>query len=69
MSEIKLQPSSQEAEDAILGAIIHTPSILAKVEEYISSDILYYNRSKRLFSIIKEMVKNDQKIDKVIPIC
>ena len=65
MSEIKLQPSSQEAEDAILGAIIHTPSILAKVEEYISSDILYYNRSKRLFSIIKEMVKNDQKIDTI----
>ena len=50
MSDIKLQPSSQEAEDAILGAIIDTPSILGKMEEYVSSEILYYEISKRLFS-------------------
>ena len=65
MPDIKLQPSSQEAEDAILGAIIDTPSILGKMEEYVSSEILYYDKSKRLFSILKEMSKNGDKIDQI----
>ena len=65
MSDVKLQPSSQEAEDAILGAIIDTPSILGKMEEYVSSEILYYDKSKRLFSILKEMSKNGDKIDQI----
>ena len=39
MVEKNIPPSSQEAEDAILGAIIESPSLLDEVTAYLSSDI------------------------------
>ena len=65
MTDVNIPPSSQEAEDAILGAIIDTPNILDEVSAYLSNDILYYERSKRLYSILLEMHKNGESIDMI----
>ena len=65
MKEVNIPPSSQEAEDAILGAIIDTPSILDEVSAYLSSNILYYERSKVLYSILVDMHKNGESIDMI----
>ena len=65
MKEVNIPPSSQEAEDAILGAIINTPSILDEVSAYLSSNILYYERSKVLYSILIDMHKNGESIDMI----
>ena len=63
MTDVNISPSSQEAEDAILGAIIDSPSLLDEVSPYLSDEIFYYNRSRRLYSIILEMSKNGEPID------
>ena len=65
MVEKNIPPSSQEAEDAILGAIIESPSLLDEVTAYLSSDIFYYERSKRLYFILTEMHKNGEPIDTI----
>tara|TARA_Y100000593_G_C4307604_1_gene336594 strand:+ start:1447 stop:2781 length:1335 start_codon:yes stop_codon:yes gene_type:complete len=65
MKDIKIPPSSQEAEDAILGAIIQSPSILDEVSAYLSKDIFYFERSKRLYTILLNMFKNDEDIDSI----
>ena len=65
MTEINMPPSSQEAEDAILGAIIESPSLLDETTAYLSSDIFYYERSKRLYFILTEMHKNGDPIDTI----
>ena len=65
MVETNIPPSSQEAEDAILGSIIETPSLLDEVTAYLSSDIFYYERSKRLYFILTEMHKNGESIDTI----
>ena len=54
MTDLNIPPSSQEAEDAILGAIIDSPSLLDEVTAYLSEDIFYYNRSRKaIFHNIK----------------
>ena len=63
MTDVNVPPSSQEAEDAILGAIIDSPSLLDEVTAYLSEDIFYYNKSRRLYSIILNMYKNGDSID------
>ena len=63
MKEVNIPPASQEAEDAILGAIIESPSILDDVSSYLSDSIFYYERSRRLYSIILDMNKNGESID------
>ena len=63
--DVNIPPSSQEAEDAILGAIIESPSLLDEVTAYLSSDIFYYERSKRLYFILAEMHKNGEPIDSI----
>ena len=63
MSEINIPPHSEEAENAILGAIINTPSILDDVSMYLSSDIFYFEKSKRLYLILCDMSQNGEDID------
>ena len=63
MTDLNLPPSSQEAEDAILGAIIDCPSILDEVSVYLSDSIFYYDRSRRLYNIVLNMYKNGEHID------
>ena len=46
MQEINIPPFSEEAENAILGAIIDTPSLLDEVSVYLSPDIFYLERNK-----------------------
>ena len=41
MSELNIMRSSQEAEDAILGAVIESPGILDDVSAYLSNSIFY----------------------------
>ena len=63
MQEINLPPFSEEAENAILGAIIDTPSLLDEVSAYLSPDIFYLEKNKRLYLILCEMSKNGESID------
>jgi len=65
MTDVNIPPSSQEAEDAVLGAIIDSPSLLDEVTTYLSEDIFYYTRSRRLYSILLNMSKNDDTIDTI----
>ena len=65
MTDVNIPPSSQEAEDAILGAIIDSPSILDDVTAYLSDDIFYHQRSRRLYSILLDMHKNGEAIDTI----
>ena len=52
MPEVTMPPSSQEAEDAILGAIIEKPSLMNDVSMYLSPDRFYFEKNKRLYSIL-----------------
>ena len=63
MQEINIPPFSEEAENAILGAIIDKPSLLDEVSAYLSPDIFYLERNKRLYLLICEMMKNGEQID------
>tara|TARA_Y100000310_G_scaffold74961_1_gene71198 strand:+ start:276 stop:1613 length:1338 start_codon:yes stop_codon:yes gene_type:complete len=63
MQEINLPPFSEEAENAILGSIIGTPSLLDDVSAYLSPDIFYLERNKRLYILLCEMSKNGEDID------
>ena len=63
MQEVNIPPFSEEAENAILGAIIDTPSLLDEVSAYLSPDIFYLERNKRLYLLICEMSKNGEEID------
>lgn len=65
MKNLNAMPASQEAEDAILGAIIDTPGILDEVSAYLSEKIFYYERSKILYNILIDMHKNGEAIDMV----
>ena len=65
MTETKMPPSSMEAEEAILGAIISNPIIIDQVSAYLSDDIFYYDRNKRLYSIILKMLKDGEEIDSI----
>ena len=65
MTDLNIPPSSQEAEDAILGAIIDSPSLLDEVTAYLSEDIFYYTRSRRLYSILLNMSKSNDTIDTI----
>ena len=65
MADVNMPPSSQEAEDAILGAIIESPSLLDEVSHYLSGNIFYFEKSRRLYSIILEMSKNGEDIDSI----
>ena len=65
MADVNIPPSSQEAEDAILGAIIESPSLLDEVSHYLSGNIFYFEKSRRLYSIILEMSKNGEDIDSI----
>ena len=56
MTQGNIPPASQEAEDAILGAIIESPTILDDVSAYLANDIFYYERSRRLYLIILDML-------------
>ena len=63
MSEINMLPFSEEAENAILGAIIDKPSILDEVSGYLSSEIFYLQKNRRLYKILLDMLKNGESID------
>tara|TARA_Y100000310_G_scaffold277397_1_gene295111 strand:- start:992 stop:2326 length:1335 start_codon:yes stop_codon:yes gene_type:complete len=65
MSEKNMPPCSQEAEDAILGAIIDTPSLIDEVSMYLSPEIFYFERSKRLYVILCDMSQNGEEIDTI----
>ena len=65
MTQTITMPSSQEAEDGVLGAIIEHPNIIDEVSAYLSNNIFYYERSRRLYSIIMEMYKNGEELDHV----
>ena len=62
MQEVNIPPFSEEAENAILGAIIDTPSIFDEVSAYLSPDIFYLERNKRLYLLICDMSKNGEQI-------
>ena len=63
MLDVNMPPFSEEAENAILGAIISEPSLLDDVSGYLSADIFYLERNKRLYLILCEMSKNGEDID------
>ena len=65
MQEVNIPPFSEEAENAILGAIIDTPSILDEVSAYLSPEIFYLEKSKRLYLLLCKMSKNGEAIDLV----
>tara|TARA_Y100000593_G_scaffold42888_2_gene82110 strand:- start:4172 stop:5506 length:1335 start_codon:yes stop_codon:yes gene_type:complete len=65
MSQVNIPPFSEEAENAILGAIIDKPSLLDNVSSYLSPDIFYIERNRRLYIIICDMMKNGEPIDLV----
>ena len=61
MQEINTPPFSEEAENAILGAIIDEPSLLDEVSAYLSPDIFYVKKNKRLYMLICEMMKMESR--------
>ena len=63
MAKVKLPPFSEEAENAILGAIISQPSLIEEVSGYLSEEIFYLERNKRLYSILCSMSQNGEEID------
>ena len=67
MSEIKLPPSSEEAEKSMLGCLlIGGESIYEKVSGWIRDDDAFYHRdNKRCWKSIKELVKEREPIDNV----
>ena len=65
MQKAIIPPHSEEAENAILGAIIDNPSLLDEVSIYLSSDIFYFERSKRLYTLLCSMSQEGEDIDAI----
>ncbi len=65
MSKVNIPPHSEEAENAILGAIIDAPSIIDEVSMYLSEDVFFLKKSRRLYLLLCEMSKNGEHIDVV----
>ena len=58
-------PSSAEAEDVLLGAIMYDSSIYNSVIGYINEDVLYKQESKILWNKIDNMMKAGYDVDMV----
>ena len=63
--ERKNMPSSSEAEDILLGAIMQDSSIYDSVIGYINEDVLYKQESKILWNKIDNMMKAGYEVDMV----
>ena len=59
-------PSSAEAEDVLLGAIMYDSSIYNSVIGYINEDVLYKQESKILWNKIDNMMKAGYDVDMVM---
>ena len=61
---IEVQPHSEELESAVLGSIILDSKQFHQAQPYISdSKVWYSEKHKRVWNIIKNMVKNREEID------
>ena len=58
-------PSSSEAEDILLGALMQDSSIYDSVVGYINEDVLYKQESKIIWNKIDSMLKSGNKVDMV----
>ena len=63
--ERKNMPSSSEAEDILLGAIMQDSSIYDSVIGYINEDVLYKQESKILWNKIDNMMKAGYEVDMI----
>ena len=61
---IRVNPSNEHLEQALLGCLISDQQQFWKVEPYITTpNIFYQNKNKRLYSVIKQMSHNGEIID------
>jgi len=61
---MKQMPQDIKAEQSLLGAILNDPSLY--LEAIVTEDDFYSERSKQLFSTIKELKDNDKPVDMVL---
>ena len=61
--EIKTLPQIVEAEMAVLGSILIDNTVYNKVSPYLSKDYFYDGRNQRLWSVIGDMIKNNEPTD------
>ena len=60
---VKQLPSMDEAEKALMGAIINDISLLHKVEKYINEDTLYLRENVVLYKKIVKMIAEGEHVD------
>jgi replicative DNA helicase len=63
--DVRVSPHCEDTEKAVLGNLIGRPSIYNEVSPFLHRDYFYNNINKRLFGVIKEMVKDNEPIDLV----
>ena len=60
----KTLPSDSKMENIVLGTLIHYPDKIDKVMGYFTdSEVLFQNKSKRLWKVLLNMRKKNQHID------
>ncbi|SDX28768.1 primary replicative DNA helicase [Marininema mesophilum] len=68
MSELfadRMPPHNQEAEQAVLGAVLIEPSVLATVTERIQPEDLYRQAHQRLLQVIMDLAEQGEPVDLV----
>ena len=62
----KVQPSSKQAEEAVLGCCIVNPVLIDKCEGWIQDpEAFYYNKNKQIWILLNEMHKNKETVDTI----
>jgi len=59
----KVPPSSQEAEEAVIGSIFIDPSIINDIMEIVSSSDFYYPKNRLIFQAIEKLYDEGEPID------
>ncbi|MBA4602886.1 replicative DNA helicase [Thermoactinomyces mirandus] len=61
----RLPPHNQEAEQAVLGAILLDPSVLISVNERLKSEDFYRQAHQKLFQVMNELADKGEPVDLV----
>ena len=60
---LKIQPQSIEAEQAVLGSMLTSPEAVNKAQEILSAESFYVDAHKKIFEVMIQLFNNNEPID------
>ena len=63
IKNLKIQPQSIEAEQAVLGSMLTSPEAVNKAQEILSAESFYVDAHKKIFEVMIQLFNNNEPID------